>query len=639
PNTSLSWEDMDEYGLNNEQTFLTGDDGMMFMDRDNLGDGYPVNHKSGIYLNQTINKKLKVNGNYTYSYSSLLKKTTRASQYFLKDSSFTTRETEIAEIVNKKNNFNLSLELKADSLTKLSIRNQFVKLDGSNASNLSQDYNTNENITFRNSQTNNNNANEKTNNEFTAIVQRKFKKKDRELRANYNLTSTENQSNENFNQNNSFYTQNFSPLLTNQKSKEKNQLQSHLISVNYEEPITKKIKYLAGVLAGTSNEGKNRQVNNLASDGNYYNNPFFTNSFETRRTMTTVSNALNYSTKKIGLSAGVDVRKLNLDNINLLNQKNIQQNAVNALPKVFFRYSLGSNQSIYIRYNMNANLPKINYIQPIPSSLNTNSLTIGNPNLVQSITTSVNANFWVYKAISNFYYGLSANATQKNNDFALNTTYDSIGRSINKYENIQGNYSAGLSGWLNKPFFNKTLTVNIDGNVYQSVNYNFINRIKNRTEYNTLGANPGITFTKELIEVSVNGGYSYNFSKSTLYNKSNIPYAAYNAGGHITIYATKRFIIKTDVNYKVNTRRNNGYNVNLFIWNASVMYNFLKEENFSVTVDAFDILNNNLLINRNIYGNVVSDTRTAVIARYFLLSVTYRFKNQGAKKEDEVFVD
>ena len=47
-----------------------------------------------------------------------------------------------------------------------------------------------------------------------------------------------------------------------------------------------------------------------------------------------------------------------------------------------------------------------------------------------------------------------------------------------------------------------------------------------------------------------------------------------------------------------------------------------------------DILNQNINARREVVGNVITDYRTTIISRYFLLKVTLRFNNRKTKEED-----
>jgi len=93
--------------------------------------------------------------------------------------------------------------------------------------------------------------------------------------------------------------------------------------------------------------------------------------------------------------------------------------------------------------------------------------------------------------------------------------------------------------------------------------------------------------------------------------------------------------ITTDGNYTNNGNRSPGYNINFFIWNAAFGKSFLKTENFVMSLNAFDILNQNISNQRTINSNQIIDTKTEIIKRYFLLKLLYKFNNQKTKVEDD----
>ena len=61
--------------------------------------------------------------------------------------------------------------------------------------------------------------------------------------------------------------------------------------------------------------------------------------------------------------------------------------------------------------------------------------------------------------------------------------------------------------------------------------------------------------------------------------------------------------------------------------------NLIKNAEFRLS--AYDILNQNISINRNISGNVITDTKTNVITQYFLLKATFKFNSNKTKEQDE----
>ena len=95
-----------------------------------------------------------------------------------------------------------------------------------------------------------------------------------------------------------------------------------------------------------------------------------------------------------------------------------------------------------------------------------------------------------------------------------------------------------------------------------------------------------------------------------------------------------KFKIESDANYETSNRLAEGYNYSIVIWNATLTKTFLENKNLSFAVLAYDILDQNTNVNRNVQDNVISDTRSNVIGRYFMFNVTFRF-NSNKKGEEE----
>ena len=46
------------------------------------------------------------------------------------------------------------------------------------------------------------------------------------------------------------------------------------------------------------------------------------------------------------------------------------------------------------------------------------------------------------------------------------------------------------------------------------------------------------------------------------------------------------------------------------------------------------LLNQNINLQRQINGNVITDNNTQIISRYFLVKLTYKFNNNKTKEDD-----
>ena len=94
------------------------------------------------------------------------------------------------------------------------------------------------------------------------------------------------------------------------------------------------------------------------------------------------------------------------------------------------------------------------------------------------------------------------------------------------------------------------------------------------------------------------------------------------------------FKFKADGKYIINSNRTAGFNRNIFVVNSEVSKAFLPTENFIIALCANDILNQNLNLQRQINGNIVTDNYTQIITRYFLVRLTYKINNNKTKEDE-----
>jgi len=119
------------------------------------------------------------------------------------------------------------------------------------------------------------------------------------------------------------------------------------------------------------------------------------------------------------------------------------------------RYKFSDNKALSIEYITSSQNPTINQLQPVKDNSNPNFINIGNPNLLPTFTHGVNLNFNSWKSVSGKYTWLGLNYYYTNNDISNSTSYDSIGRTVSKAINVNGNYSFGGYFGSSIPFFQK----------------------------------------------------------------------------------------------------------------------------------------------------------------------------------------
>lgn len=224
-----------------------------------------------------------------------------------------------------------------------------------------------------------------------------------------------------------------------------------------------------------------------------------------------------------------------------------------------------------------------------------------------------------------------------NNDIMNSTSYDSIGRTISKPLNVNGNYS--FNGYIgyNMPFFSKKLSLQPNANANYSSSKNYINTIETTTKNVLTNVGLEINLNLDKFSAGITGYMEFNSSSSSLNAQSNKPYTTQGLTANMHWKLPKKFFFDTDANYTINSKRSNGYNINFIVWNASLSKAFLKNENLLIGFYAYDILNQNISVNRSINSNVITDTKTNVITQYFLGKITYKFNSNKTKEEEDEY--
>lgn len=639
PRSGFGFGDMYKYGLNDEMNYSTDEDGgtsFWFGDNSNP-QGIPRTMKAGMYYNDRIGKKTKLGFNYTYNANELRASGATRSQYFFADTSYVTDN--VSDNIQKSDghSINFTIIQTLDSLTELVIEPKF-KLNGSDQKSyqLTKFMTSDDTLMHQTDITNTNKA-KGYNINTTARLTRKFKNRDRLFRANYNFTMTDDQSEGILKSYNTFFSSPFQNDSIDQKKTSASTSQTHNATVIYTEPLSKKIK-LEFEYNYTYNIGIQNKKAQDYSNGEYINfDSSLTNNFENTKLTNRLGAKFIYEVKKQSFNTGARVRNVSIVNSNLITHQNVKQSINNILPYLGYMYKFSDNSRFNLRYTTNSNQPSINQLQPIPDNSNPNQVRLGNPDLRPTYSHNFNMSFNSYKPISGKYIWCNGSFTITDDAFANYTTYDSIGRTVSKTVNTDGNYNGNVYIGGGLPFFSKALQLNpnLSGNYNSYTSY--INTQKNTTE--TINTNLGLSVDVELDTLEFSFGYSYNYNipHSTLSNATNKPYSDQQFTADLAFRLPFKILLETDAEYNITSQRAPGYNINYVLWNASLSKSFLKNENFILTISGNDILNQNISNKRTVQDNVITDAKTNIISRYFLLKLTYKFNSTKTKDSDDDF--
>lgn len=635
PRSNFRFGDMNKFGLENERE----SSGMNMWDQSaqRTNTGIPQTTKAGIYFNDRIKNWGKVGFNYSFSQNRLNATQSSLSQYFLQDTSYYTKDS-IANIsTNISHKMNLSLVAKLDSLTTFEFKPS-VSFDEANTDNSTiNEFQTEiRNPTYK-STIQSDNDSKGYNIRLESSLHRLFKKPRRELELKYILNKTDNSTSGYLNTFNEINIngvyQGFGDTLDQLKQNDNGNSLNYAI-LTYKEPISAKWKIQLEYYLEAGQTFQTRNTFGLNAGTYSFQIDSLSNQFENQRFQNRGTVSLVYETNKHSFSAGVGIRNIQLDNYNVIGDSSILQKFNNILPRLSYNYKPSMGTRLNLNYFTRSDQPSMNDLQPVQDNSNPNRIKVGNAALKPNYVHNLNFQFNRWEALTGRYVFTGINATLTDNAFASNTYYDALGRTISKTENVDGNFFTNSYAGVGLPMFNRKLEVMPMFNANYSKTTNYINNIENITYNPSVGG--GLTFELKFdsLEVSLTQNYFYSNPKSTFSTASNTPYSTQDYMAEFKWTLPGHFKIIADGKYTINSQRATGFNRNIFVLNAEIQRAFLKTENLLVSINGYDLLNQNLNLQRQVNGNIITDNYTKLITRYFLLKVTYRFNKNKTKEDD-----
>jgi hypothetical protein len=633
PRSNFGRGDLNKFGLSNESGANRN-----FWEGNNTSNssGIPQTLKAGIYYSDKFGKKLNTDllVNYSYYNDRLDARSASKSQYFLADTTYFTDDSTRNYTLNETHRFNITLGSQIDSLTFIEFKPSISLSKGISESDDFSSFYGEDGFNSLSTQISNNNDSKGMTLNGTARLYRKFMKKRRELEIRYDLNSSSNESDGKLYTRSQYYALALSDTIDQQKLNTNSSI-SHYATINYFEPLSKKLRLNLNYLYEYGISNQNRATYD-GTNGNYSALRLdLSNNFDNVRNQHRGGAELIYESGKHTISGGTFIRNINIDNTNLVNDSIVNQNITNILPKFRYEFKPSMSKRFGINYNTNSQQPSINDLQPIPDNSNPNRIKIGNQNLKPNYVHSLSMNFNTWNALTGRYVWTGGSVSVTDNAFANQTYYDEFGRTVSRTVNVDGNLSSSIWAGAGFPILDRK----IEFSPSLDASFNRFKSLVGNTENVTdnLAINPSleIEFQWDSLEIDLSGNYSYNNPKSSLSSVSNTPFSIQNYSLGVEWRLPKGFSIGADGNYTINSQPGDGfYDTEFFVLNAEVSKKFLPTQNLVVSLVGNDILNQNINARRVVSGNSITDFRTTIISRYFLLKVTLRFNNRKAKEDD-----
>ncbi len=632
PRSGFGWGDARKFGLDNETSGNRWDGG-----NTTNTSGIPETLKAGVYYSDKFGKKkqTEVGFNYSYYNDKLDAVSASESQYFLSDTTYFTDDSTRNYTANESHRINVNFQTKFDSLTTFQIKPR-VSIDKGLTDNSDiSNFFSGDNIPSLSTEIYNKNDSKGYSVGGFARLNRKFMKKKREMELRYDIDMEDNETD------GSLYSRSrlvSSALVIDSADQSKindNSTMNHYGTFTYIEPIAKKMKLEFEYLYQYGYSIQDKKT--FDSDGTNYSllRADLSNEFDNTRQQHRAGLKYIFEPKKHRFELGLKVRNIDIVNVNKITTAVVNQNITNLLPSFEYRFRPSMSKRFNVTYRTSSSQPSINDLQPVPDNSNPNRLKEGNPDLRPNYNHMVNLMFNTWNAMSGRYVWAGSFINITDDAFANATSFDQYGRMISKTINVDGNINSAVYAGAGLPFFGRKIEVNprFDGSFNRYTNY--ISGERNVTDNWSVKPALNVKFTWDSLEIGLKSSYAYNNPISSLSSASSTPFTIQEYGADFEWRLPLGFTIGADGTYTKNSQEGDGfYDTEFFVLNAEVSKKFLKTQNLTVALVGNDILNQNINARRVVNGNIVTDYRTTIISRYFLMRVTLRFNNRRTKEED-----
>ena len=570
--------------------------------------------------------------------------TTRSDAGFVRD------QTNGSDNTNTNHRVNLRLDYRLDTLTTIRVIPSLSWIN-SNYNNQSQARTvTNEGVLANSSVTDylSNGTGFTGNNSL--LLFRKFRKQGRSFSVNWTIGAN-NQSNEGINKSvnqfNGSSTSLTSGIITkdtitgittqtiNQRNDQQTRSMTNTINVSYTEPLSLRQTLEFHYNLSDNHNTSNRAVNDFNALTNQYDqfNSLYSNNFV--NDYVTNRGGLTWQTKRLKYTYafGLDAQQATLNSDNLSMERNLNRSFSNLLPNALFTYNFGKSRRLRLNYRTRVNAPSVNQLQPVANNTNPLNIQLGNAALQPEYAHTISLNYNQFDAATFRNMFVFLNASRTDNKIVNSTSFTPTGAQTTLPVNTNGYYTVNGSLVFGRPLklgAQKT-NLNLSTNLTYNQGMSFINSQSNQAKNWLIGQGATISsnFTEKL-DLNLSGNINWQSAKYSLQPQQNTTFLNQTVTLDVYYQLPLKFTFSTNVYYNHYGGSSASYNQSYTLWNATLARQLFKQNQGELRFQAFDLLNQNQSIVRNVTDTYTEEVRSRVLNRYFMISFVYNLRSFSA---------
>jgi hypothetical protein len=310
----------------------------------------------------------------------------------------------------------------------------------------------------------------------------------------------------------------------------------------------------------------------------------------------------------------------------------VDQSDFHLVPIMRFQYSWSRTERLAINYSGTPNEPTFNELQPFTDYTNPQNPIVGNPNLKPSFTHTIMTTYNNYVADSHFNFSTNISTSFTNSQVVNNNVLvpeylskngkaDTTYIPFTHYVNLNGGYTVNANYNVAKQYDNRAYNLELNGNVSYGHNVAMSNNVENYSDTWSYNERFGPRIDpNDWLEVNPYVSYAVTKSSNTLPGAIYVDTKtlALNLTGRFYIAQTWMFGYSASKNYVTGISQN--LTKNPFVINATVEKELFKKRNGIISVQAFDLLDQNNFVNKVITPTGYTDTKTNALSRYVMVS-------------------
>jgi len=595
------------------------------------GDGITRSWNGGVNYSRFPGKRLELNSSYYVRNSYTETQRSSARQNLLPGATYYYYQDALAALNNTQQDLHLRMAYKADSTQELVVMSRLSYATGSTRQENTYSTQGDQQQLVNSGGLRNTTTNRSPGFSTSVFYEKRFRKPGHNLRTDLTFEYNSNQQ-EGFNHSDNLFAQPGGGMIAdtiNQRTAISGRNRRVHYRLMYAVPAFKESSLQLAYIFTHQYTASGKFTYDYNTVKNAYDrlNDSLSNAFESRSNYHLIIASLRATKHKFDYDIGMNLLFTNMDNRNITAQNTLLRHWINILPRISLGYAFTEQKRLGISYSGQTTPPDVAQLWPVPDNSNPLYIRQGNPELQPAFIHNLHMGYHALNPATMRSLSARLSAAFINNKVVNANWFDTLGRQLSQPVNINGAYR--LQAAVVNTFPLKKWQTFLDANTSLVLDrdISYMNGVKRpvRTWQASQELRLGYAH-KDLFDCAVAANVQYNGVQYAMQGDNNMHYLNYIFSFNGSINLPGGLSIGGNLDYMRNTGRAAGYNQDAAMLNAFISKSLFRRKQGLVKLQAFDLLNQNVSISRQVGESYIEDVQAQVLQRFFLLSLSYFLK-------------